>query len=188
MENIKVTGEAAGGHDVLAILQKESNFDVLLLDLYMPDMDGFELIARITSRNMSLPILVFSFHNEPLVVKRVFQVGASGFITKGCTQETLMTAVRKVASGVRYVEPIIAELMIFKRDDITKEVPHDKLSERELQILKMFAEGKTGNEIATTLAISKKTVSTHKVRLMQKMNFQNIAELVLYAANYALVE
>jgi DNA-binding NarL/FixJ family response regulator len=93
-----------------------------------------------------------------------------------------------VASGVRYVEPIIAELMIFKRDDITKEVPHDKLSERELQILKMFAEGKTGNEIATTLAISKKTVSTHKVRLMQKMNFQNIAELVLYAANYALVE
>jgi len=165
-----------------------NNFDLILLDLNLPDIDGFDLIARIHSQNRSLPILIFSMHNESLVVKRAFQVGASGFITKGCTQETLLTAIRKVASGGRFVEPALAEQMIFNESDTSKELPHDKLSERELHILKLFACGKTGNEIAQHLSISKKTVSTHKVRLMQKMNFQSIAELVLYAANYALID
>ena len=187
MSDIIVTGEAANGTEVLAFIQKNVELDLILLDLNMPDTDGFDLIARIHSLNKSLLILVFSMHNESLMVTRAFQVGASGFITKGCSQETLRTAIRKVASGARYVDPSLAEKMIFENTDLVTEVPHDKLSQRELHILKMFAQGKTGNEIAQHLSISKKTVSTHKVRLMQKMNFQNIAELVLYAANYALI-
>jgi DNA-binding NarL/FixJ family response regulator len=127
-------------------------------------------------------------HNEPLIAKRALQRGAAGFVTKGCTQEILREAIHKVASGERFVDPELPEQIIFGKTDLSKEAPHDKLSERELHVLKLFAVGKTGNEIAKILSISKKTVSTHKSHLMAKMNFHNIAELVLYAVDYVLIE
>lgn len=188
MGDISVTGEAADGTEVLELLQQDCDFDLLLLDLTMPGISGIDLIARIRAKYKTLPILVFSMHNEPMIAKRTFQIGASGFITKGCAEETLIEAIRKVAAGGRFVDPGLAEQMIFDQPPTEKEAPHHKLSERELHILKLFAQGKTGNEIAEQLSISKKTVSTHKTNLMQKMNFSSIAELVLYAADYALIE
>ncbi len=188
MSDITVAGEAANGMEVLELLQTDGNFDLLLLDLNMPDISGLDLIARIRAQFKTLPILVFSMHNESLVAKRALLAGASGFLTKGCTEATLMEALRKVVSGGRFIDPALAEKVIFEKMDIGEDIPHGKLSERELHILKLFAQGKTGNEIAETLSISKKTVSTHKAHLMRKMCFQNIAELVLYAADYALIE
>jgi DNA-binding NarL/FixJ family response regulator len=186
--DILVTGEAESGAEVLEILGRGGNFDLLLLDLSMPGISGFELLARIRAANKSLPILVFSIQNAATVARRVFQIGASGFISKGCAEEMLVDAVRKVAAGGRFLDPSLTEQLIFDLPPQEKDAPHHKLSERELLILKLFAQGKTGNEIAEKLAISKKTVSTHKTNLMQKMNFNSLADMVIYATDYGLID
>jgi DNA-binding NarL/FixJ family response regulator len=188
MGDVAVAGEAVDGTEVLELLQRGVHFDLLLLDLTMPGISGVNLITRIQAINKSLPILVLSMHNELQVVKRVIQAGATGFITKGSTQETLIAAIRKVASGGRFVDPALSEQVMFEKQVPREEVPHERLSPRELDILKQIARGKTVNDIAEMFFISNKTVSTHKARLMEKLNHQSIAELVRYAADHKLVE
>lgn len=187
MGDIEVAGEATNGTEVLAMLQQDK-YDLLLLDLTMPGLSGVNLISRIRTMNERLPILVLSMHNELQVAKRVLQAGAAGFVTKGSMQEILMEAVRKVAAGGRFIDPVIAEQLLFEKPVSGESSPLERLSERELHILKLLAMGKGINEIAAELFISNKTVSTHKARLMQKMNFQTNAELVRYAADHGLVE
>lgn len=188
MGDINIVGEAVDGKEVLEILQRVSNIDLLLLDLTMPGISGINLITRIRDMNKTLPILVLSMHHELQVAKRVLKAGASGFITKGSPQEILIAAIRKVAAGGRFVDPVLAEQMMFEKPAQGEEMPHEKLSERELHILNLIARGITINEIAEKLFISNKTVSTHKARLMQKMNLQSNAEVVRYAADHGLVE
>lgn len=188
MGGVVITGEAATGRQVLDMCSQKNEFDLLLLDLSMPDIGGFDLVSRLREAENSPPILVFSMHKEHMVAKRAFQMGASGFVSKGSTQEVLMAAVYKVASGGRFVDPELPEQIIFGSSHPGAAIPHERLSGRELDILKLFAKGKTGNEIAAHLSISKKTVSTHKTHLMQKMNFRNITELVIYALDNSLIE
>ena len=185
--DIVVAGEATNGAEVLEAL-RHGQFDLVLLDLTMPGISGVSLIVHIRALNAKLPILVLSMHNELQVAKRVLQAGASGFVTKGSKQGTLMDAVRKVAAGGRFVDPVIAEQMMFEKPVSGEIAPHQRLSERELHIMKLFAKGRGINEIAEELCISNKTVSTHKARLMQKMNFQSNAELIRYAADQGLIE
>lgn len=187
MGDVTVAGEAASGEEVLDALEK-SQFDLILLDLTMPGLSGINLITRIHSLYETQPILVLSMHNELQVAKRVLQAGANGFVTKGSAQDTLMSAIRKVAQGGRFVDPGVAEQMMFEKPQNSEAAPHERLSERELHILKLFARGRTVNDIAAELFISNKTVSTHKARLMQKLNFQSNAELVRYAADHSLIE
>lgn len=188
MGDIVVAGEAANGEEVLAALKRENQYDLILLDLTMPGISGITLIAEIRALYPRLPILVLSMHNELQIAKRVLQAGAAGFVTKGSMQDILMDAVHKVAGGGRFIDPMIAEQMMFEKPPTVDLAPHEQLSERELQILKMFAKGHGINEIAEELYISNKTVSTHKARLMQKMGFSSNAELVRYAADHNLVE
>jgi DNA-binding NarL/FixJ family response regulator len=185
--DIVVAGEATNGAEVLEAL-RHGQFDLVLLDLTMPGISGVSLIGHIRALNAKLPILVLSMHNELQVAKRVLQAGAAGFVTKGSKQDTLMDAVRKVAAGGRFVDPVIAEQMMFEKPVSGEIAPHQRLSERELHIMKLFAKGRGINEIAEELCISNKTVSTHKARLMQKMNFQSNAELIRYAADQGLIE
>lgn len=185
--DIVVTNEAANGEEALVAL-KQGEYDLLLLDLTMPGISGVSLIAEVRALYPNLPILVLSMHNELQIAKRVLQAGAAGFVTKGSMQDILMDAVRKVATGGRYIDPLIAEQMMFEKTAVTDLAPHEQLSERELQILRMIAKGHGINEIAEELYISNKTVSTHKARLMQKMGFSSNAELVRYAADHNLVE
>lgn len=187
MGDIVVAGEATDGAEVLDTLGR-GECDLLLLDLTMPGLSGVNLISRIRGLHARLPILVLSMHNELQVAKRVLQAGANGFVTKGSMQETLMEAVRKIAAGGRFIDPLIAEQLMFEKPPEGNVAPHARLSERELHILRLLAKGKGVNEIASELFISNKTVSTHKARLMQKMNFQSNAELVRYAADHGLVE
>lgn len=187
MGDIVVAGEAADGAELLEKLRHEQ-FDLLLLDLTMPGLSGVNLIGRVRAEHAKLPILVLSMHNELQVAKRVLQAGAAGYVTKGSMQETLMDAVRRVAAGGRFIDPVIAEQMMFEKSVPGEMAAHERLSERELHILKLFAKGRGVNEIALELFISNKTVSTHKARLMQKMNFQNNADLVRYAADHGLIE
>lgn len=187
MGDITVAGEACNGAEVLDVLRQQ-HFDLLLLDLTMPGISGVTLISNIRVQYPKMPILILSMHNELQVAKKMMQAGASGFVTKGSKQEILMDAVRKVAAGGRFIDPLIAEQMMFEKPSAKEDVPHSSLSERELHIMKLFAKGLGINEIANELFISNKTVSTHKARLMQKMNFQSNAELIRYAADSGLIE
>lgn len=187
MGDITVAGEATNGTEALEAL-RQGEYDLILLDLTMPGISGVSLIGHIRAQYAKLPILVLSMHNELQIAKRVLQAGASGFVTKGSMQDILMDAVRKVAAGGRFIDPAIAELMMFEKPATGEIAPHERLSERELHIMKLFAKGKGINEIAEELFISNKTVSTHKARLMQKLNFQSNAELIRYAADHNLIE
>lgn len=187
MGDINVAGEATNGAEVLEAL-RHHEFDLILLDLTMPGISGISLIGHIRALNATLPILVLSMHNELQIAKRVLQAGASGFVTKGSMESILMDAVRRVAAGGRYIDPAIAEQMMFEKSVSGESVPHERLSERELLIMKLIAKGLAINNIAEELCISNKTVSTHKARLMQKMNFQSNAELVRYTADHGLIE
>ena len=187
MGDIVVAGEATNGDEVLEVL-RQTEFDLILLDLTMPGLSGVNLITRIHALYEKVPVLVLSMHNELHIAKRVLQAGASGYVTKGSEQDTLMAAIRKVAAGGRYIDPCVAEQMMFEKPLAREALPHERLSERELHIMKLIAMGKSINDIADELFISNKTVSTHKARLMQKLNFLSNAELVRYAADNGLVE
>ena len=182
MDDVEVSGEAASGEEVLEKLRDET-FDLLLLDLNMNDFSGVELITRIRAKNKKIPILIFSIHNDLILAKNALQAGANGFVNKGSMIEILMDAVRKIAGGGRFIDSSIVEHMMFEKPAL-----HERLSERELHIFKLLAYGKGVNEIAAELAISNKTVSTHKIRLMKKMSFQSNADLVRYATEQGLIQ
>ncbi len=184
--DIVVAGEAANGEEVLEALQR-AQFDLLLLDLTMPGVSGGELVERIRAIQGSLPILIFSMRTEAHVAKRMAALGVAGYITKGGSDEMLLSAIRKVAAGGAFLEPLIAEQMMFELEKRESPVPGTRLSRRELQILKLLGRGKGVNEIADELFLNNRTVSTYKARLMQKMNFKNNAELVLYASESGLI-
>ncbi|TAL47047.1 MAG: response regulator transcription factor [Methylovulum sp.] len=183
--DIVVSAEAGCGEEVLAILQDET-VDLILLDISIPGIHGVELIAKIRERPNSPPILVLSMHNEPQIAKRKLKAGALGYMTKDSSPKELLEAIRKVASGGRYIAADIAEKIAFEASTSTPLVPHELLSGRELVILRMLASGKKVNEIAQELGISGKTVSTHKARLMQKMHIDSDVKLMQYAINHGM--
>lgn len=185
--DIAVVAEAVNGGQVLERLQ-QGDFDVILLDMSMPGVSGVNLITRIRSHSPHIPILVLSMHNEPQIARRALNAGAAGYLTKDGEPEILLTAVRKVAQGGCFIDPALAGQMVFETNDPGQKAPHEQLTEREYEILLLLAKGKSLNEIADELAISNKTVSTHKTRLMQKMNFSSNADLVHYAVANGLGE
>jgi len=184
---VTVAGEATNGGQVLEAL-RGGNIDLVLLDMSMPGVNGVDLISRIRAHNEHLPILVLSMHNEPQIARRALATGASGYMSKDNDPETLMAAVRKVAAGGRFIDPALAEQMVFEPGGASERPPHEQLSNREFHILRLIVQGKGVNEIADELAISNKTVSTHKARLMLKLNISNNAELVRYGVAHGLTE
>ena len=178
-DDIVVSAEAGNGEEALALMQDEK-FDLVLLDISMPGIHGVELIKKIKEQANTPPILVLSMHNEPQIVKRKLKAGASGYITKDSSPKDLLEAMRKVASGGRFIAADIAEKIAFEASTAAPLVPHELLSARELVILRMLAKGRKVNEIALDLDISSKTVSTHKARLMQKMHIDSNVKLMQY--------
>ena len=185
MSDVTVTGEAASGEEVLKAL-KHKKFDLLMLDLNMPGISGIELIELIHLDYPKLPILIFSMRHELQVAQKAIQAGATGFVTKGSGPNTLTSAIKMVAAGERFLDASILDKMMFEKVIPNAPAQKQQLSERELQILQLIAKGKSVNEIATELYISNKTVSTHKSRLMQKMNIQSNAELMIFALEYGM--
>lgn len=187
IDDIVVVGEAANGNELVDMVM-EKTADLVVLDLTMPGLSGVNLITRLRSLRPETHILVLSMHDSWQVAKRTFQAGATGFVTKSSEQELLLAAIYKVAAGVRFIDPVLAEQMMFDKPVPTGQAPHEMLSERELQILILLAKGMGINEIAENIFISNKTVSTHKTHMMRKMNFRNNAEMVRYAAEHGLVD
>lgn len=186
-EDIVVQREAVDGAQVLELIRREA-FDVLLLDMTMPGISGVNLIARVRAAAPELPIVVLTMHNEPQIARRAVNAGVSGYLTKDCEPDILLSAIRKVAHGSRFIDPVLAEQMVFETSSSGQQLPHESLSERELHIFRLLAKGRSINDIAEELAISSKTVSTHKMRLMQKMTFDNNTDIIRYAIEQGFIE
>lgn len=181
---LRVVGEAADGADLLALLRRVSA-DLVLLDLSMPGLSGVDLIRRLLAERANLPILVLSMHNEVPIVARALKSGAAGYVTKDCHPETLVAALSKLLAGGRFIDPALVESVVFSAGLDTGEA-HDLLSPRERQIMEMIANGIALGDIADRLHLSPKTVSTHKMRLMQKLNLNSNADLLKYALRHGL--
>jgi DNA-binding NarL/FixJ family response regulator len=154
----------------------------------MPGISGVELITRIRAHDPKLPILVLSMRNEAQVARSAIKAGANGYLTKDNEPEMLLAAIRRTAAGNRFIDPLLAEEIVFDAGGMDAAPAHEILSAREFHILGLLVRGKTVNDIAHELAISNKTVSTHKARLMRKMRFRSNAELVKYGIEHGLTE
>jgi DNA-binding NarL/FixJ family response regulator len=184
--DIVVAGEAADGAAVIDAL-RAGDFDLLLLDMTMPGVSGIDLIRRLHAERPSLPVLVLSMHNEGQVVSRALRAGASGYVTKDADPEILLAAVRKVAAGGRFIDPKLVDAMVFSTH-ANDAPPLEILTDREFQVLQLLANGQSINDIAHDLNLSAKTISTHKMRLMQKLGLGNNSELIRYAIKHRLVD
>jgi two-component system invasion response regulator UvrY len=186
-DDLRVLGEAANGQEVLQKSRAEA-WDVLLLDLSMPGKSGIELIKQLKKEKPNLRILVLTMHEEHQYAVRALKAGAMGYLTKNSAASQLVAAIRKVAAGGAYVSPALAEKMALDLIPHTDVPPHTLLSDREYQIFQMIAAGQTISEIAQQLSISVKTVSTHKSRIMEKMQLTNQMELIRYALRHNLLD
>lgn len=182
---IEVVGEAAHGVEALQLLRTHP-VDVLILDMSMPGRSGIELIRQIKGEFPALAILVLSMHSEEQFALRAIKAGAGAYLTKGGDAKELVYAVRTLASGHPYITPKVAECLALGLSDHSTGLPHERLSDREYQIFSMLITGQSVTEIGVALAISSKTVSTYKARILEKMEMSNIAELIRYAIEHGL--
>lgn len=182
--DLQVAGEAAQGAEVLAAL-RAGDYDLLLVDMTMPGLSGVDLIRRVKVEWPLLPVLVLSMLNEAQIASRALRAGAAGYVTKDCEPEILLAAIRKVATGGHFIDPALVNAMVFETGT-SDAPPHEILSDREFQVLQLLAGGCSLNEIGDKLNISAKTISTHKMRLMQKLKLENNAALMRYAIRHGL--
>ena len=182
-----VTGEAANGPEALE-RARAGGYDVIVLDITMPGRSGFEVLKELRLEDPALPVLVLSMHSEEQFAVRLLKAGASGYLNKESAPEELVKAIRKVVSGGRYVSPRLAEKLAFEIDLGSDKLLHETLSDREFQVMRMMASGQTVKEIAAELALSVKTISTYRARILDKMNLHTNAELIHYAIQNQLIE
>jgi DNA-binding NarL/FixJ family response regulator len=185
--DILVGGEAATVHDVRRLIQAET-WDVVVLDINLGGASGIDLIGEIHQERPRVPIVILTMYSEEEYAVRAIKAGAAAFLTKESAPDKLIEAVRKVASGGRYVGAELAEVLASAIAGDMTDRPHEGLSNRELEILKMIGSGKTVSEIARVLTLSVKTVSTHRTRILRKMNMHTNAELMRYAVRSHLVD
>lgn len=186
-EDLSMAGEAQNGMEALKMLQSDS-FDVVLLDITLPDMHGIDVLKRLKINHPRLPVLMLSSYPEDVYALRSIKSGASGYLNKQSAPLELINAIRQVAKGKKYISTAFAEELA---NDLThghQEFPHQTLSNREYQTLCLIATGKKLSEIAETMSLSSKTVSIYRARLLEKMNLKTNADLVHYAISHHLIE
>ena len=183
----EVVGEAENGHEALQRV-RELEFDVLLLDMSMPGKSGIELIKQVHAEKPKLRVLVLSMHEEHQYAVRAIRAGASGYITKDSASRQLVAALRKVASGGAFISAEVAEQLALSAMPGAEGAPHERLSDREFQVFRLIAEGKSVSDIAERLNLSVKTVSTHKSNILHKLDASTTGELIRYALAHRLVE
>ena len=185
--DLTVAGEAENGVQAVQMV-RAGDWDVVLMDVSMPDRNGIDALKIIKKEFPRLPVLILSMYPEEQYAIRALKAGAAGYLTKQSAPELLVTAIRQVASGKKYVSPSLAEELANAIGEDSERPPHEKLSDREYQTLCMIASGKTPTEIAEALNLSVKTVSVYRARLLEKMNLRNNAELTHYGLKHGLAE
>ena len=185
--DIIVAGEAENGLEAIKLFRK-SECQVMLLDISMPDRSGIDVLKQIKKEKPDLAVLMLSMHREDQYAIRSLKAGASGYLTKQSAPRELVTAIRQVAGGLKYISPALAQELANHVGDDHEAPPHDTLSDREYQTLTMIASGKTVGVIAKELSLSVKTVSEYRARLLVKMKLKNSAELTHYAIKNQLID
>jgi two-component system, NarL family, invasion response regulator UvrY len=182
-----VCGEAENAREVLEQIEREP-WDLVLLDVSMPGPSGIDVLRDLQRLRPKLPVLVLSMHPESQYGRRVLKAGAAGYMHKDVAAGELVKAIRKVLGGGRYVSPTLAEKLASELGDTSGRQPHERLSDREFEVLRLIAAGKTVSEIAHTLHLSVTTVSTYRSRILEKMELSTTAELMHYGLRNGLVE
>jgi two-component system invasion response regulator UvrY len=173
-------GEARNGEETLT-LAGEKNWDAIILDINMPGKSGLDVMKELKQARPKLPVLVLSVQPEDQYAIPVLKAGASGYLTKDSASEELVNAFKKIISGGKYVSATVAEKLAESLGPKSQKSPHEQLSYREFQVLRLIALGKTSTEIAEELKLSVQTVSTYRTRILKKMKMENNAELMRYA-------
>ena len=187
VSDMSIRDEASSGKEALNLI-KDNNYDLVLMDISMPILNGIQTLKIIQKEHKKLPVLMLSMHSEDQYAIRSMKAGASGYMTKETVSQDLVLAIRKITSGRKYITKEVAELLatdIYHNED--KE-PHEILSDREFQILKLIGDGKTTSEIAQELIISPKTVSTYRSRILEKLNLKTNSDLIHYVIDYKLTD
>ncbi len=179
--------EAASGEDAVSLFTV-SSWDLVVLDLAMPGRGGLDALKRILHHRSEMPVLVFSAHAEDQYAIRALRAGARGYVTKQSPSEELVVAVHKLLGGAAYVSASLAEHLASMITAKPERPPHEALSDREMQVLRLLAIGKSVKEIGHELALSDKTISTYRARILDKMNMRTNAELMRYALRAGLVD
>ncbi len=180
-------GEAEDGPQTLKLVSKQK-WHVVVLDITMPGMSGLDVLKNIKKVCPNLPILVLSMHPEDQYAMRALKAGASGYLTKETASEELVKAVNKVRTGRKYISNSLAEILAFRAADTYEGLPHERLSDREHQVMLMLASGKTVSQIAEELSLSKQAISTYRSRILVKMKMKTNADLIRYAIENELVD
>ncbi|MCZ6624105.1 MAG: response regulator transcription factor [Deltaproteobacteria bacterium] len=184
--DMTVLGEATTSPEVLTKVRQQ-HYDLVLLDITLPGRGGLEVLKELKHDYPKLPVLILSMHPEDQFGARVLKAGAAGYMTKESAPEILVNAIRKVHGGGKYVSPSLAEKLAFDLEIDTNRPLHERLSDREYQVMCMIASGKTVSEVAKELSLSVKTISTHRARILEKMKMRTNAQLTHYAVKNQLV-
>jgi two-component system invasion response regulator UvrY len=185
--DIEVAAEAGSSQEAIRLL-REHSIDLVLLDISLPDKNGIETLKQIKRDKPGLPVIILTMHAEDEFGVRALKAGASGYVNKQSAHDQLVAAIRQVATGRRYINPELAEELARSIGETSDKKPHELLSDREFDTLRMLAGGKTLAEIAETLSISPKTVSVYRTRLLAKMKLKNNAEIAHYALKNGLID
>ena len=185
--DMKVTGEAENGYELLKKI-KEQDYDLILMDISMPGSDGLEVIRELKKIKPNLPILILTIHPEKYYGLRMLQAGASGYLTKQNAPFELIEAIRKVSQGGMYISNSLAQLLVASKKDGEGKPGHEKLSDREYQVMNMIAAGKKVKTIADELCISVKTIHVHRRHILEKLNMASNADIIHYAIQNGLLD
>jgi DNA-binding NarL/FixJ family response regulator len=185
--DMAVLGEAQNGQETLDLVRNQE-WDIVVFDLSMPGRGGLETLRELKRIRRNLPVLVLSIHPPDQFAARVYKAGAAGYLTKESAPAELVRGIRKVIAGGHYVSPSVAEQLAVELEENGGSASHESLSDREYEVLRLIGAGKTVNQIADALALSVKTVSTYRARILEKMKMKTTAELIRYAIQHHLVD
>lgn len=183
--DIVVAGEASNGEEAIEKIA-ENDFDIILLDVTMPHTDGLEVIKRLRTKRSTVPVLMLSIHPVEHYAVRFIRAGVAGYLTKESAPDELIEAIRNICKGERHITPAVAERLSQHRDKRTQKKIHEKLSNREYQVLCLIGEGLKPQEIAKRLSIRPKTVSTYRDRIIKKTGLKTNADITRYVVKYNL--
>lgn len=185
--DIIATDEAINGQEVLEKIRK-NDYDIVMLDISMPGRNGLDILKQVKNEKPEMSVLILSMHPEEQYAVRALKAGASGYLTKDSAPDELILAIRKISQGRKYITSSLAERLAFYLEVDSEKPLHEALSDREYEVMRMIASGKTVREIAEELFLSIKTISTYRSRILEKMGMKNNTELVHYALKNRLLD
>jgi len=185
--DMTIADEAVDGHEALNKALR-NHYDVLVLDITMPGINGLDVLKRVKGQKPQTPVLVLSMHPEEQYAVRVLKAGAAGYLTKESASEELVDAIRTAAAGRKYITPSLGEKLAYSLGIDAEKLPHEILSDREYQVMCMIASGKAVAEIAENLYLSANTIRTYRSRILEKMKMKSNAEIISYALQHKLSE